>query len=149
MAERRAKAKEAADVAVYGAQVAGDIARQAIEQKASLIKGALVCQAAPAFAAIATEMIARYQQATVQLRAVHIEGFSHQIALRSEMTRQMDALAAKGMLTDGELAEAKQAVASFVGSDMASLANAVQRAMAAIDAHTGRATDHIAEITNK
>ncbi len=53
------------------------------------------------------------------------------------------------MLTAQELAAARQAVAQFTEADIVCLANAVQRSMAAVDAHAQRATDHIADMSDR
>ena len=148
-AEGRAKADAACQTLTAAAHAQADVELLAIETKASLLKSTIICRTAPAFAAIATEMIARHEQGTLQLRAVQGEGHKQQVILRHNLRKEMEALAAQGMMTNDELAEMQGVINDFMVGDMASLANAVQRTATAIDMHAARATDHIASEQNK
>lgn len=147
-AERAAKARAAASLAVCAAEASEDAGRHAIELKVSEIKSALTARAVPALAAIQTELVGRLGQAKNLMSATWAEGLKGQIVLRHQLLVELEQLAAEGMLTPGELAEAKEMIEQDAARDITALRNATGRAMEAMDAHASRATDHIAKEGN-
>lgn len=147
--ERAANTHAASSLTLRAAEGAEDVGRHALELKVSEIKSALTARAVPALAAIQTELIGRLGQSKTMMAATWAEGLNGQISLRNHLLRGVEAMAAQGMLTLDELAEAKAMIVEDFGRDISALRNATGRAMDAIDAHATRATDHIAKQSDK
>jgi len=144
-AEKSARAEAAKELALYAAQASGDVARQAMELRASELKAALAARSTAGLSAINTELLGRYGQSKLQMRATHGEVFKGQICLRHELFEDLKRLAAAGYLTAEELAEAGALVEADAAEDIQATRTATRQAMEAMDAHVARATDHIAK----